>query len=110
MTKSINGANYRVDTVSQFYDLNNDNCNQRRGMRVNGSAMDWFHRVAGIIPSFTIELPPSWCVKNIGVKMFIEKEENILTIAKQLYDASVSLAYQLWKENLNWSNRYNLID
>ena len=52
----------------------------------------------GIIPSFTIELPPGWCPGE-EENQFDEKEENIVPIAKQLYDASVGLASELLKDS-----------
>ena len=46
MADSINGANYPVDSVSQFYDLNS--CRKLGNhFRANGTAMDWFHHGAG---------------------------------------------------------------
>ena len=38
-------SNYRVDTVSQFYDLNS--CRRVPNFRANGTAMDWIHYEAG---------------------------------------------------------------
>ena len=53
MKNAIKGKNYRVDTVSQFFDLSPckrcpNSCRRLKDFRANGNVMDWIHHEAGV--------------------------------------------------------------